>query len=276
MSTPTTMLSGATCYLSGPMDFVLDRAEEARTGWRSRVTDVLESWGVEVFDPWFKPIVANLPRDYGLEDETTTDARENWTFVDSPSGAEARARVSGGFWPVMHTDLRMVDKSDFIIACCSTNLYSVGTPHEIVLARQQRKPVLLVSPAVRYLKWKELLDRAKDDNELESLVNAAGREVVVRENGSGTPSLWYATLVGSEGFFDGFGWPASRPAFDWEPNYLDEREAGPYAPKRPLLRYLQQIHEGHHRPQRWDNRSKRYRDNDDWLLLRAQATESED
>lgn len=104
----------------------------------------------------------------------------------------------------------------------------------------------------------------------------SAREVVVRENASGTPSLWYTTLVGSEGFFDGFGWPAYRLAFDWEPNYLDEREAAPHEPDRPLLPYLQQIHEGRHRPQRWDSRSKRYRDNDDWLLLRAQATERED
>jgi len=104
------------------MDLVLDRSDEARTAWRSRITDVLESWGVTVFDPWFKPIVANLPRDYGLEDETTTEARQNWIFAEWSEGSGARARVSGGFWPVMHTDLRRVDKSDFIIACCPTNL----------------------------------------------------------------------------------------------------------------------------------------------------------
>jgi hypothetical protein len=44
----------------------------------------------------------------------------------------------------------MVDTSDFVIAYCPTNVYSVGTPHEIVLCRQQRKPVLFVSPQVTF------------------------------------------------------------------------------------------------------------------------------
>jgi len=132
-----------------------------------------------------------------------------------------------------------------------------------------------VSPAVRYPKWAELVERTKDDKDLAGLVEAVRREVVVRENPTGTPSLWYTTLVGSEGFFDGFGWSTYRPRFDWASNYLDEREAGGHEPVRPLLPYLQQIHEGQQRPQRWDNRSKRYRDNDDWLLLRAQPSAGE-
>ena len=57
-------------------------------------------------------------------------------------------RCAEAFWPALHIDLRMVDTSDFVIAYCPTNVYSVGTPHEIILARQQRKPVLFVSPPV--------------------------------------------------------------------------------------------------------------------------------
>lgn len=41
----------------------------------------------------------------------------------------------------MHIDLRMVDMSDFVIAYCPTNIYSVGTVHEIVVTREQHKPV---------------------------------------------------------------------------------------------------------------------------------------
>jgi len=44
----------------------------------------------------------------------------------------------------------MMDTSDFVICYCPTNIYSVGTPHEIILARQQRKPVLFVSPYVDF------------------------------------------------------------------------------------------------------------------------------
>jgi hypothetical protein len=274
MTAPGSLLNGSTVYLSGPMDFVVSRDEEATVGWRSRITDVLEAWGVRVFDPWFKPAVRNLGR-YGLEDETSTDARKDWVFDDDPDGARTRSRLSGDFWPVMHIDLRMVDLSDFLVACCPTNLYSVGTPHEIVVARQQRKPVLLVSPPVRYPRWRELEQKLADLQDLRSLLAAAGREVVVRENPTGVPSQWYMTLVGSESFFDGFGWAGYRERFGWPENYLDERERGEHAPRRPLLPYLEALGEGR-LPQRWDRAGDRYRDNDDWLLLEKQAEERED
>ncbi len=265
------LLRGTTCYLSGPMDFVVDRKQEALIGWRARLTDALESWGVRVFDPWFKPMVRNLGR-YGIEDETSNEERKDWIFDEGSRGAAVRSRLSGSFWPVMHIDLRMVDLSDFVIACCPTNLYSVGTPHEIVLARQQRKPVLLVSPPVRYPQWQALSDALKDQPELLSLLGDVQREVVVRDNPTGVPSQWYMTLVGSEVFFDGFGWDPYRARFKWASNYLDAREAQPHPPVRPLLPFLEQLDDGK-RPQRWDGRSRRFRDNDDWLLLEEQAND---
>ena len=252
----------------------MSREEERRLGWRSRISDVLESWGTEVFDPWFKPLVRNLGR-YGVEDETTTEAREAWVFEDTPEGALARSQLSGAFWPIMHVDLHMVDLSDFLIACCPTNLYSVGTPHEIVVARQQRKPVLVVSPQVRYPHWNELRRRVADDPELSALVGAAAHEGVVRENLAGVPSQWYMTLVGSESFFDGFGWASFRDDFEWPTSYLDEREAAPHEPVRPLLPYLDALR--HRRlPQRWDRTANSYRDNDDWLLLERRAREEDE
>jgi hypothetical protein len=251
------------------MDFVASRAEERRNGWRARLRMVLESWGVRVFDPWFKPIVRNLGR-YGIEDEMTTHERASWRFDEGPVGAAARSALSGAFWPVMHVDLRMVDLSDFIIACCPTNLYSVGTPHEIVVARQERKPVLLVSPPVRYPAWHELQSRAAADPEQAGLAARAAREVVAVENVDGRPSQWYMTLVGGESFFDGFGWSSNAKRFRWPDGYLDEREAPPHPPVRPLLPYLEQIRRGH-RPQRWDAKLGGFRDNDDWLLLEQRA-----
>jgi hypothetical protein len=266
------LLSGSTVYLSGPMDFVMSREEERRSGWRSRITLILESWGVRVFDPWFKPAVRNLERDYGLEDETSTQARERWTFNDGARGAQTRGELAAGFWPVMHIDLRMVDLSDFVIATCPTNLYSVGTPHEIVVARQQRKPVLLVSPPVRYERWHELEGRLAADAELTALLEQVKTEVVVRENATGVPSQWYMTLVDSESFFDGFGWSGYTSEFAWAENYLDSREAPPNEPVRPLLPFLDNLGHGDV-PLRWDNASGRFVDNDDWLLLGEQAKE---
>lgn len=263
------LLAGSTVYLSGPMDFVASREEESRNGWRSRLTQVLEGFGVRVFDPWHKPLVLSLGR-YGIEDETTPQARASWRFDEGPDGAEARASVAKQFWPVMHIDLRMVDLSDFVIACCPTNLYSVGTPHEIVVARQQRKPVLLVSPPVRYPIWEGLESRYADDPRTTKLLVDVGKEVVIRANATGTPSSWYTSLVDSESFFDGFGWDAVRSRFGWADSYLDEREAPPNPPVRPLIQFLASMQRGA-RPQRWDRDLKAFVDNDDWLLLERRS-----
>jgi hypothetical protein len=269
------LLRGSTVYLSGPMDFVMSRPDERNFGWRSRISDVLEAWDVRIFDPWFKPSVRNLERDYGLEDETSAAARAAWDFTPGKKGARIRSQLASGFWPVMHIDLRMVDLSDFVIATCPTNLYSVGTPHEIVLARQQRKPVLLVSPPVRYLRWHELEQRLAGDDDLKALLAEVKTEVVVRENEDGVPSQWYMSLVDSESFFDGFGWASYRSAFGWPENYLDDREADPHVPVRPLLPFLDDLRDGVV-PQRWRRDGGDFVTNDDWLLLEARAKEREE
>ena len=155
-------LAGARVYLSGPMDFVASREHEMRFGWRNRVGAFLRSFGAVVFDPWRKPLVRGL-HEYGREDVDTTRARDGWTFEPSPRGAAARAAISGHFWETQHIDLRMVDTSDFVIAFCPTNVYSVGTPHEIVVARQQRKPVLFVSPPVHFPALDALRDHLAGD-----------------------------------------------------------------------------------------------------------------
>jgi hypothetical protein len=131
------------------MDFVASREDEMRNGWRSRVGAFLRTRSCVVFDPWQKPDVRGL-QDYGREGSDTTKVREAWTFEDSRAGARARSRLTGKFWETLHIDLRMVDTSDFVVAYCPTNIYSVGTPHEIALCRQQRKPVLFVSPPVTF------------------------------------------------------------------------------------------------------------------------------
>jgi hypothetical protein len=51
------LLDGTRVYLSGPMDFVASRANEAKFGWRNRVGEFLARLGVTVFDPWNKPQV---------------------------------------------------------------------------------------------------------------------------------------------------------------------------------------------------------------------------
>ncbi|HUJ71741.1 MAG TPA: hypothetical protein VLZ30_05820, partial [Verrucomicrobiae bacterium] len=140
------LLQGARVYLSGPMDFVASRATEKSSGWRNRIGEFLEAMGVTVFDPWFKPDVRGL-HEYGREDVKSGERiKRRWTYEEGRKGAETRSWCAKQFWETLHIDLRMVDTSDFTISYCPTNIYSVGTPHEIIMATLQHKPVLFVSP----------------------------------------------------------------------------------------------------------------------------------
>ena len=142
------LLQGARVYLSGPMDFVASRTTEKQFGWRNRVSQFLQVMGVTVFDPWYKPEVRGL-HEYGREDVKSGERiRDHWTYAGGKPGAQARSWCARQFWETLHIDLRMVDTSDFTISYCPTNIYSVGTPHEIIMATLQHKPVLFVSPPI--------------------------------------------------------------------------------------------------------------------------------
>ena len=166
-------LQNARVYLSGPMDFVASRREEKKSGWRVRVGKFLRSFGAIVFDPWSKPKVRGF-QEYGKEDVATLHVREQWTFEPTPEGAKVRAECAQAFWETMHIDLRMVDISDFVIAYCPTNIYSVGTPHEIIVARQQHKPVLLVSSPVEF----SALDRLRGTRSREATEKCAEASIL--------------------------------------------------------------------------------------------------
>jgi hypothetical protein len=255
-------LRGARVYLSGPMDFVASRADEKASGWRNRVGDFLRSLGAVVFDPWFKPSVRGLHQ-YGLEDINTIDVRENWTFDSDAKGDETRSGCADKFWETLHIDLRMVDTSDFTIAYVPTNIYSVGTAHEIILSRQQSKPVLFVSPPVVFPAFEKLCDHLRDDPKGAALLEQLADEVPVKENPRGIPSLWYMPLIGSSNFFDGFGFAQYADRFKWEKTPIDEREQR-HSPRNPLLPFLEKLTTDV--PKRWDNKLKKYVTNDDWLL----------
>jgi hypothetical protein len=263
------LLRDARVYLSGPMDFVASREDEKKFGWRNRVSEFLQELGVTVFDPWFKPEIYGL-EDYGREDETTTRVRTQWSFDPSEKGAKARASCADHFWPALHMDLRMVDTSDFVVAYVPTNVYSVGTPHEIILCRLQRKPVLFVSPPVAFpalARLREHLDKKRDDegsNFLKKLVE----EVPIKENPTGAPSLWYMPLIGGEHFFDGFGFARYRDLFKWERGVMDEREEKS-PPQKPLLPFLRSLNEK--LPLKWDRHLQKFGPNDDWLLWKLKG-----
>jgi len=258
------LLRNTRVYLSGPMDFVASREVEKKFGWRNRVSEFLQELGVTVFDPWFKPEIQGV-KEYGREDETTAKVRAQWSFDPSEKGANARAICADHFWPALHMDLRMVDTSDFIVAYVPTNVYSVGTPHEIILCRSERKPVLFVSPPVKFPALDRLRDHLskKGDSEGSRMLKDLEVQIPIKENPDGSPSLWYMPLIGGEHFFDGFGFAQYRDRFKWQRVEMDDREdAEP--PKKPLLPFLESL--DRQLPQKWDRHQKKFGPNDDWLL----------
>ena len=258
------LLQGARVYLSGPMDFVASRAAEKKFGWRNRVGEFLEAAGVTVFDPWFKPDVRGL-HEYGREDAKSGERiKEVWTYRSGRKGAETRSWCARQFWETLHIDLRMVDTSDFTISYCPTNIYSVGTPHEIITATVQHKPVLFVSPPINFPTLHELRDHLKDDPKGAALLARLEREIPIKENPRAVPSLWYIPLVGGENFFDGFGFAPYRKKLGWKDEIaLDEHERR-HKPKRPLLPFLEKL--SYELPRKWDRKLRKFVPDDDWLL----------
>jgi hypothetical protein len=244
------------------MDFVASRAAEKATGWRTRIGQFLRRLGVVVFDPWEKPEVRAM-HDYGREGEGTTDVRVAWTYKGGEEGAAARAHVAESFWGALHIDLRMVDTSDFIICYCPTNVYSVGTPHEIILANEQRKPVLFVSPYVSFPTLSRLKEHLAKDAKGTALLEDLVSQVPIKENKNASPSLWYMPLVGGEQFFDGFGFDRYRDRFGWTEISLDKNEED-HPPEKPLLPFLEKLNR--ELPLKWDRATKKFVRNDDWLL----------
>jgi hypothetical protein len=250
------------------MDFVASRANEKAYGWRNRIGQVLRSHGATVFDPWFKPIVHGLEK-FGLEDEKSVDIRNIWSFAPGAKGAAARAQCARNFRDTVHIDLRMVDLSDFIIAYCPTNLYSVGTPHEIVMARLERKPVLFVSPPVAFDALADLKREVGETGRIAKLVKRLENDVPIKPNQGGLPSLWYMGMLDPESFFDGFGFAPYAKRFKWKRNVVDDREER-YPVKRPLMGFLQDLAAGRF-PRRWEPNTGRFVKNDDWLVLDLEA-----
>ena len=260
-------LKNSRVYLSGPMDFVHCRKTEKETGWRVRVSEFLGTLEVTVFDPWSKPQVLGM-HGYGREGEKTLQIRQKWIFDETDEGRVNRKQCADFFRETMHLDLRMVDVSDFMLAYCPTNIYSVGTPHEIIVACEQHKPVLFITPPVHYPAFEELKAHLKELNDHQGLklLETLTQQVPIKENHRGIPSLWYMPLVGSENFFDGFGFDLYRERFNWPVGPLDVLERK-FPPRRPLLKFLEDLDKSHEIPKKWDPVKRQMRADDDWLLL---------
>jgi len=123
-------------YLAGPIDFAADKG----ASYREKLRKLLKEAGLAphmILDPTKKPL-GDLAayKDFDTEQE----------FFDALVKHKRWDEYEQYIKTIMHIDLRFVDKSDVVIATVNPDIPMCGTWHEIVVARQQKKPVLLIDP----------------------------------------------------------------------------------------------------------------------------------
>jgi len=119
-------------YLSGP----IDDAEDNGIQWRRQLVELLKEKKmgfIKILDPTNK-----LP---GLCEEVG-DTQE---IMKSHKLHQRWDALTAMMRPVVRVDLRQVDVCDFLIAYIDVDIHACGTYHEIVIANQQKKPILIIS-----------------------------------------------------------------------------------------------------------------------------------
>jgi len=121
-------LNNKTVYLIG----AIDRANDLGATWRSEIQTVLkDKFNLNVYNPLEKPI------NIGIEDE---ESRKNRKVLKQSKNFE---EFSKDIKLIRRVDLRMVDKSDFIICYIDLDVFMCGTFEECSLANRQKKPVIV-------------------------------------------------------------------------------------------------------------------------------------
>ena len=111
---------------------------------------------------------------------------------------------------------------------------------------------------------RKLRDHLRDDARGSELLERLEREIPIKENARGIPSLWYIPIVGGENFFDGFGFARYRKRFGWREEIAIDAHERRFPPKRPVLPFVEKLN--HQLPKKWDGKLKKFVPDDDWLL----------
>jgi hypothetical protein len=116
-------LKGARCYLSGPIEY------DAVPDWRVEPTTTLRRrFKAVVFDP------AADEKQHAVPALKAARAIKDY---------DEMVRICRGF---VRKDLCLVDRCDFLISCLPHGVPTAGSHHEIIVADNAKKPVLLVCP----------------------------------------------------------------------------------------------------------------------------------
>lgn len=121
-------LSKSIAYLAGPIDRVSDRGVQ----WRQEISIFLRDLDIGVIDPCDKPIVGAIAeRDDFIKSRTILKKAQKYDELHNIMR------------DIVATDLRSIDKADFIVLHVDTSVHMCGSYNEQTHAALQRKPVLV-------------------------------------------------------------------------------------------------------------------------------------
>ena len=121
-------LKGKCAYLCGG----LFSHEDSGISWRDAVTPPLQHMGILVADPCKKIL-------HGELDEIGEDKKVFRSLILKEDWKTLKEK----FWPIVRNDLRLVDKSDFLILNYDPSVPTIGTTHEQVVATFEKKVILM-------------------------------------------------------------------------------------------------------------------------------------
>lgn len=117
----------------------MDHNREAGKVWREWLSEwLIDNLGVIPFNPYNKPL--HPMHMMGLEDDENYKLRKE--AIARLDKVEARRLAK----PVVHSDLRLVDHSDFLICYLDVENNPCGTYDEAFTAADQNKPVIVMCP----------------------------------------------------------------------------------------------------------------------------------
>lgn len=122
------VLSGARVYLAGN----LENSSVGFESWRQKLKSQLTKMGIIVLDPTeivFEGQVLETNEDRQRLKQMRLEGRHQ--------------EVADYMVPVVQKDLRQIDLSDFVIFNFQVSKPTFGTPHELAVAIQQKKPIFI-------------------------------------------------------------------------------------------------------------------------------------
>jgi hypothetical protein len=123
-------LNNSSTYLVGPIENTHDCFS-----WREAITPILINFGIKVFNPNVDSFLYESP-----EDSNTR------AFLSERRNEGDLRYIHSRFKEIIRRDLRYVDLSTFIIANIDPVIPTWGSVHEIIIASQQKKPILIYTP----------------------------------------------------------------------------------------------------------------------------------